>query len=702
MLSVETLALLRSLLVAIAEGEMSIEKQRRTLGKLVKFEPYAAFQRIDRKRTGFVDSMDILTFLRENGFSEETEADTYYLMKFFDVDDDQKLNYTEFLTLVLPCDNAKLRNEIILRPNFYVGLLDYLPKSIEYELCKLFVKEIAFHRRTEKIKQELACKPDFDNKAGFKAIDDWNYNYIDFSNLKRFLKSSGHISTNKELSAIIRRLDLNADSRLSLEEFAEGIKPTEPYSRVTVTKAIKTSKQKTSKVSKLSKSSKSASKISQRRPKTAVPSSKGKNKLNSGSKSMVKEKKSTKKRVESPMRQGDSIRRKIEVQQIEEEQVDTEEEKESRPRQATDRDRTRSPIRAYKDRDEEASVSHSRSEYDRGHRDERFEDKKISGSRGYRDDREGRPTSPTRDTHDEHKEYSRYESPNRYSEYRSPTRHSRHGQSPERSPLRSPQRSPHRTSVYHYDNYFPRSPPKGHPVHDHTLRHHEEKEFVAALHDLLNMELDLEQKKIDLSLKPDFNLVDLFRMFDIEHKGYITFSEFKSGLYLFHIYPTTDDAFLLFSRYTSTEEGILKYSDFCDIFCPKTEEYYGALMGRPSYYVHKPYYRISEFFHPDTRRTIEDLLADNLRCESMAETIRQHLALIPTFNAMDAFNTCDMQNEGALTKKQFRHLLESHGIYTKDSDFLVDRFDKDKDGKVTYGEFADEVRPRSPIRRVAY
>ena len=100
MLSIETSALLRSLLMAIASGEISIEKQRRALAKLVKFEPYAAFQRIDRKRSGFIDSMDILTFLRDNGFTEETEADTYYLTKFFDLDNNERLNYIEFLTLV--------------------------------------------------------------------------------------------------------------------------------------------------------------------------------------------------------------------------------------------------------------------------------------------------------------------------------------------------------------------------------------------------------------------------------------------------------------------------------------------------------------------------------------------------------------------------------------------------------------------------
>lgn len=651
MLSVETNALLRSLLVAIGEGEISIEKQRKVLGKLVKFEPYCSFQRIDRRRTGFVDSMDILTFLRDNGFTEETEADTYYLMKFFDVDDDNKLNYTEFLTLVLPCDNAQLRNEIIMRPNYYVGLLDFLPKTIEYELCKLFVKEIAFHRRIEAIKQELACKSDFDRKSGFKTIDDWTYNYIDFSNLKRFLKSTGHVATNKELAAIIRRLDLNADSRLSFDEFEEGIKPAEPYSKITL--------------SKTSTKGKSSKKLKASRPKTA--------KVTKGSKTITKPKKTQKSKLKSPNSKLSSVIKE-----------DIEESKESRKLNSFNEDseaklrdneiRYRSPLRA--DRFERTSPYRVSTGYDRSPSYRYESPHRVSGCR-------------------HHIHYSH--SPSRHSPVRySPTRYS-----PERhSPIRH---SPYRYSqTKHFSESNPRNPPVGLTKYDNTLRHTEEKEFVNTLKDLLDMELDLEKSKINLSLKPDFNLIDLFRMFDIENKGYITFDEFRSGLYLFHLYPNHDDAFLLFSRYETVSDGILRYSDFCDIFCPKSEEHNNLLTTRPSYYIHKPYYRISEFFHPDTRLAVEVLLADNLRVESVAETMRQHLSLIPTFNIMDAFNTIDMKDDGYLSKTQFKLLLEAHGVHAKQSELLVDRFDKNKDGKVSYGEFADEVRPKSPIRRARY
>lgn len=81
---------------------------------------------------------------------------------------------------------------------------------------------------------------DYTHEDAYAIIDDFNYGYVDFSNLKRFLKKNGYIPTNKDLAAIIRRLDLNADSKLSKDEFIEGIKPAEPYSKVEVNQKVKT------------------------------------------------------------------------------------------------------------------------------------------------------------------------------------------------------------------------------------------------------------------------------------------------------------------------------------------------------------------------------------------------------------------------------------------------------------------------------
>lgn len=41
--------------------------------------------------------MDMVNFMRENGIMTTTEADFYFIIKFFDSDEDGKLNYTDFL-----------------------------------------------------------------------------------------------------------------------------------------------------------------------------------------------------------------------------------------------------------------------------------------------------------------------------------------------------------------------------------------------------------------------------------------------------------------------------------------------------------------------------------------------------------------------------------------------------------------------------
>ena len=68
-------------------------------------EPYSLFQRIDRDEDGFITPMEMLNFLRDNGLTKITEADCYFLVKFYDSDYDGRLHYPDLLQMVLPCDN---------------------------------------------------------------------------------------------------------------------------------------------------------------------------------------------------------------------------------------------------------------------------------------------------------------------------------------------------------------------------------------------------------------------------------------------------------------------------------------------------------------------------------------------------------------------------------------------------------------------
>jgi Ca2+-binding EF-hand superfamily protein len=60
--------------------------------------------------------------------------------------------------------------------------------------------------------------------------------------------------------------------------------------------------------------------------------------------------------------------------------------------------------------------------------------------------------------------------------------------------------------------------------------------MVNLFRDQLELEKRLERVKIDLSLRTDFNLIDAFRIFDAEGKGWININEIKEGLSLLNIF----------------------------------------------------------------------------------------------------------------------------------------------------------------------
>jgi Ca2+-binding EF-hand superfamily protein len=69
------------------------------------------------------------------------------------------------------------------------------------------------------MKRNLENAYDFSFKKAFSSIDDWSYGYIDQANLKRFLRNTGHVSTQHELVAIIRRFDMDGDAKINFSEF---------------------------------------------------------------------------------------------------------------------------------------------------------------------------------------------------------------------------------------------------------------------------------------------------------------------------------------------------------------------------------------------------------------------------------------------------------------------------------------------------
>ena len=61
---------------------------------------------------------------------------------------------------------------------------------------------------------------------------------------------------------------------------------------------------------------------------------------------------------------------------------------------------------------------------------------------------------------------------------------------------------------------------------------------------------------------------------------------------------------------------------------------------------------------------------------------------MPYFNVYDAFNSLDQNDSGAISRDEFKRLIQSRGFYVseKEATEIVDKMDRNKNGRVSFAE----------------
>jgi Ca2+-binding EF-hand superfamily protein len=113
------------------------------------------------------------------------------------------------------------------------------------------------------------------------------------------------------------------------------------------------------------------------------------------------------------------------------------------------------------------------------------------------------------------------------------------------------------------------------------------------------LERELESSKVALTLKPDFNLHDAFRIFDHHHHGSISVADVRDGLAAIGVFPTSEEADLFFKRYDSDSNLRINFHEFGAAFLSQDSYYSHMLNRRPSNNRH-PLYRRDDCFYSDT------------------------------------------------------------------------------------------------------
>ena len=86
--------------------------------------------------------------------------------------------------------------------------------------------------------------------------------------------------------------------------------------------------------------------------------------------------------------------------------------------------------------------------------------------------------------------------------------------------------------------------------------------------------------------------------------------------------------------------------------------------------------------------------------EEQAEMLRKRLGRRPNFNVHECFLAIDRDSNGFLTRAELRRILSENGVYPseKDLQMLVQRFDRNSDGRISYAEFMEEMVTKCPSK----
>jgi Ca2+-binding EF-hand superfamily protein len=187
------------------------------------------------------------------------------------------------------------------------------------------------------------------------------------------------------------------------------------------------------------------------------------------------------------------------------------------------------------------------------------------------------------------------------------------------SPVRTVQCSPARCTPVRHCSHARVSPCKK-PI----LHLHEEDQLVNGLRDTVAQERELEATKVNLTLKPDFNLHDAFAIFDTNHDGQISTAEVREGLAAIGVFPTHDEVDLFFKRYDSDNSGEIGFKEFAKAFESDDTYYAHMLNRRPSNHRHACYRR-DDCFYADTQIEFRNMWRVHFKCENGAEQVRQRL-----------------------------------------------------------------------------
>ncbi|OMJ77767.1 hypothetical protein SteCoe_22559 [Stentor coeruleus] len=220
------------------------------------------------------------------------------------------------------------------------------------------------------------------------------------------------------------------------------------------------------------------------------------------------------------------------------------------------------------------------------------------------------------------------------------------------------------------------------------------KHIVNTFSAQIRLDLDVERERIILAKKPEFTLIDFFRVFDINDKNFFTASDVEDLLKSLSIPYDIDEVYLLIRHYSSYRDLAIRFSDFERMYLPR-DRYYAQMLRNKREVITPPYNRLA-VFTSDTIDQIIRVLRLQLQSEVLAENLRKNITSKKWINFYEVFEEIDKDQDGMITIGEIQNVFSRHRELPSiaELEILIERYDKDFDHRINYSEFIEEITPK--------
>ena len=124
---------------------------------------------------------------------------------------------------------------------------------------------------------------------------------------------------------------------------------------------------------------------------------------------------------------------------------------------------------------------------------------------------------------------------------------------------------------------------------------------------------------------------------------------------------TRDEVFILFYKLDKDGDGLLTYSEVCDCFVPREEEYATLINSRGGFYGDET--DPKKLFEEETRALLKRFVRGFVECEVSMELVRQRIVNKHAIKPEAAFTAIDADEKGYLVAADLRSFLKSVNMY---------------------------------------